>query len=125
LFRDGTAYSYDFGELGRYYRRYADLMRHWARVLPPGVMMTVDYESVIADVEGAARSLVEHVGLPWDDACLEFHKLARPVRTASVAQVRKPIYATSVERWRHYAEHLAPLLEALREPPGDGPFRSI
>ena len=119
LFRDGAAYTYDLGELARYYRRYDDLMRHWAQVLPPGVLMTVDYESVIADVEGAARSLVAHVGLAWDDACLEFYKLARPVRTASVAQVRKPIYATSVERWRRYADRLAPLLEALAEPRGD------
>ena len=113
LFKDDMPHSYDFGELGRYYRRYEDLMAHWESVLPAGVMRTVDYESVIDDLELNARALVDHVGLEWDDACLAFHKSTRPVKTASVAQVRKPIYKTSVERWRRYGDGLAPLLEAL------------
>lgn len=113
LFKDDMPHSYDFGELGRYYRRYEDLMAHWESVLPAGVMHTVDYESVIGDLELNARALVSHVGLEWDDACLAFHKSTRPVKTASVAQVRKPIYKTSVERWRRYGDGLAPLLEAL------------
>jgi tetratricopeptide (TPR) repeat protein len=115
LFKDDMPHSYDLAELGRYYLRYADLMNHWEAVLPSGVMMTVDYEAVIDDLEGNARALVEHIGLAWDDACLDFHNSKRPVKTASVAQVRKPIYKTSVERWRRYGAGLSPLLEALGE----------
>jgi tetratricopeptide (TPR) repeat protein len=116
LFKDDMPHSYDFRELGHYYRRYEDLMEHWEQVLPPGVMMTVDYESVIEDLEANARAMVAHVGLEWDEACLEFHKSTRAVKTASVVQVRKPMYKTSVERWRRYGDGLAPLLEALNYP---------
>jgi tetratricopeptide (TPR) repeat protein len=123
LFRDDMPHSYEFGELGRYYRRYEDLMEHWASVLPPGVMRTVDYEAVVGDIETNARMLVDHVGLEWDDACLAFHKSTRPVKTASVVQVRKPVYQTSVERWKRYGDGLAPLLEALNHPSTDKPPR--
>jgi tetratricopeptide (TPR) repeat protein len=119
LFKDDMPHSYDFGELGRYYQRYEDLMAHWEKVLPPGVMRTVDYENVVDDLEGNARALVEHVGLEWDDACLAFHKSTRAVKTASVAQVRKPLYKTSVERWRRYGDGLSPLLKALDYPRED------
>jgi hypothetical protein len=109
-------HSYDLSELGRYYRMYEDLMDHWDFVLPSGVMLNVDYESVIEDLEGNARALVEHVGLEWNEACLEFHKSTRAVKTASVVQVRRPVYKTSVERWRRYGEGLDPLLKALNYP---------
>ena len=118
LFKDDMPHSYDFGELGRYYLMYDDLMKHWDQVLPPGVMINVDYESVIDDLEGNARALVDHVGLEWDEACLEFHKSTRAVKTASVVQVRRPVYRTSVERWRRYGEGLNPLVEALNYPRG-------
>jgi hypothetical protein len=123
LFKDDMPHSYDFAELGRYYRRYEDLMAYWEEILPPGVMMTVDYETVIEDLEGTARALVDHVGLKWNKACLDFHKSSRTVKTASVAQVRKPIYKTSVDRWRRYGEGLAPLLEALDYPRDKKPAR--
>ena len=113
LFKDDMPHSYDLGELGRYYRLYAELMRHWQAVLPEGVMTSVVYEDVVADTEGAARKLVDFIGLPWNDACLSFHKSDRPVKTASVAQVRKPIYKSSVERWRKYGPGLQPLVDAL------------
>ena len=116
LFKDDMPHSYDFRELGRYYLMYEDLMKHWERVLPPGVMINVDYESVIDDLEGNARAIVDHVGLEWDEACLEFHKSTRAVKTASVVQVRRPVYRTSVERWRRYGDGLNPLLEALNFP---------
>ena len=116
LFKDDMPHSYDFGELGRYYRKYEELMAHWEQVLPAGVMMTVDYESVIEDLEGNARAIVDHVGLKWDKACLAFHKSTRAVKTASVVQVRQPVYKTSVERFRRYGDGLAPLLEALDYP---------
>ena len=115
LFKDDMPHSYDLGELGRYYRMYAKLMEHWRTVLPEGVMSTVVYEDVVADTESAARGLVEFLGLPWNDACLSFHKSDRPVKTASVAQVRRPIYNSSVERWRKYGAGLQPLIDALAD----------
>ncbi|HKT54325.1 MAG TPA: tetratricopeptide repeat protein [Caulobacteraceae bacterium] len=124
LFKDDMPHSYDFGELGRYYLKYEELMAHWEQVLPPGVMMTVDYESVTEDLEANARAMVKHVGLEWDDACLAFHKSKRAVKTASVAQVRRPIYKTSVERWRRYGEGLQPLLDALNYPRPDAKAES-
>ena len=114
LFRPGEQlFSYDLGELGRYYRRYRQLMEHWRRVLPPGRMLDVQYEEVVADLEGQARRILAHCGLPWDERCLAFHETDRPVRTASAVQVRQPIYASAVDRWRVYEPFLGPLLSAL------------
>jgi hypothetical protein len=114
-FTAGHAFTCDLGELGRYFASYQSLMAHWRDVLPPGVMLAVQYEDVVADLEGQARRLVAHCGLEWDDACLTFHKTERLVKTASAAQVRKPIYGTSVARWRPAPEVLAPLLAGLGE----------
>jgi hypothetical protein len=111
LFTKGHLYSYDLAELGRYYRAYEMLMEHWRRILPPGVMLEVQYEDVTEDLESAARRIVAHCGLEWDDACLSFYETARPVRTT--VQVRQPIYRSSVGRWRHYQQQLGPLLRAL------------
>jgi len=69
----------------------------------------VDYEETVADLEGVARRLIAWCGLEWEPACLEFHRTKRPVRTASVVQVRQPLYGTSVGRWRHYEQALGPL----------------
>jgi tetratricopeptide (TPR) repeat protein len=91
---------------------YERLMAHWRRVLPVP-LLEVDYEETVADAEGVARRLVAWCGLDWEPACLEFHKSRRPVRTASVTQVRQPIYQHSVGRWKNYGEALAPLLERL------------
>jgi hypothetical protein len=76
-------------------------------------MLEVDYEALVADFDAQARRLIGHCGLPWDDACLPFHRTERPVRTASVSQVRKPIYRSSVRRWRTEPAILQPLLDAL------------
>ena len=92
-------------------------MAHWRAVLPPGVLLEVRYEDVIDGLEGQARRLIAHCGLAWDDACLAFHTTQRPVRTASVSQVRQPIYRSSVARWKPYERLLTPLLEALGERP--------
>lgn len=113
LFKDDMPHSYDLGELGRYYRKYEELMQHWKEVLPDGVMTEIVYEDVVSDVEGMARKLVAFVGLPWSDQCVDFHESDRPVKTASVVQVRQPVYKTSVERWRRYGDKLQPLLDAL------------
>src|SRR5208282_3755004 len=110
LFRAASQpYSYDLGELGRYYRAYEKVMAHWRNVLPAGVMLEVQYEEVVDDLERQARRIVAHCGLEWDDACLEFHKTERAVRTVSHAQVRQPIYRSSVGRWRPDAALLRPL----------------
>jgi tetratricopeptide (TPR) repeat protein len=113
LFASGLAFTYDLAELGRYYRRYRELMAHWRSVLPPDAMLDVSYEDVVGDLEGQARRLIDYCGLPWDDRCLSFHGTRRPVRTASAAQVRKPLFRTSLERWRKYEAGLAPLLREL------------
>jgi tetratricopeptide (TPR) repeat protein len=113
LFTEGNFYTYDLAELGRYYRHYQALMAHWHQVLPPGRILDVAYEDIVADLEGAARRIVAHCGLPWDARCLDFHSTERIVRTASAAQVRKPIYASSVGRRRAYQSMLGPLLAEL------------
>jgi tetratricopeptide (TPR) repeat protein len=110
---DSNPYTYDLGELGRFYRSYESLMAHWRAVLPPRIMIEVQYEKVVADLENEARRIIAHCRLAWDDTCLAFHKTRRPVRTASIAQVRQPIYKSSVGRWRPYREHLRPLLKEL------------
>jgi tetratricopeptide (TPR) repeat protein len=115
LFNRGQLQSYDLTELGRYYRAYARLMDHWYSVLPSGAMLNVQYEDLVADNEAQARRLIAYCGLEWDDACLEFFANERSIRTASVVQVRQPIYKTSLDRWKRYERHLAPLLEVLGE----------
>lgn len=106
-------YSYDLAELGQYYMAYLDLMEHWRNVLPENAFIEVQYENLISDPEEQARRLIDYCGLEWDPACLDFHKSERSVRTASLAQARKPIYLTSMERWRRYEKHLGPLLDVL------------
>jgi len=92
LFTDEQPFTYDLSELARYYRAYQKLMEHWRRVLPPGVMLDVKYEELVTDFEEQTRRIVTHCGLEWDDRCLSFYETRRPVKTASVVQVRQPIY---------------------------------
>lgn len=113
LFSKGSQFSYNLSELGRYYSAYARLMAHWQRVLPKGFLMTIDYEDVVERPEECARCLVEHCGLEWDANCLNFQETARPVKTASAAQVRQKLYSTSIGRWKNYKSHLGPLIDAL------------
>jgi tetratricopeptide (TPR) repeat protein len=115
LFAAGQKYSYDLGELGRAYRRYYRLIAHWRSVLPPGAMLEVRYEDVVDNFEAEARRLVDYCGLPWDDRCLAFHATDRSITTASNVQVRRPLYRSSVERWRRFERHLEPLLAELAE----------
>jgi len=120
LFAETLPYTYDLSELGRYYRSYETSMDHWRATLPAGMMLDVRYEDVIADLEGQARRIVDHCDLEWDPSCLDFHRNERSVRTASFAQVRRPLYPTSVGRWRSYEAFLGPLVAALD--PGSGPL---
>lgn len=115
-FSEGQDYAYDLAELGRYWRAYDKLMAHWRAVLPEGRLFEAPYEAVVDDVATWSRRLITHCGLDWDDACLRFHQSGREVDTASFAQVRRPIYQSSVGRWRRFASHLGPLLDELGEP---------
>lgn len=113
LFTAGQHFSYDLAELGRYYRYYNELMTHWQSVLPPDAILDVRYENVVNDLVGQARRLIDFCGLPWDDRCIDFHNSNRPVKTASAVQIRKPLFRSSLQRWRRYEAGLAPLLHEL------------
>jgi tetratricopeptide (TPR) repeat protein len=112
LFRMGYPFSYDFADLARYMLAKDRLMQHWRTVLP-GRVLDVRYEDIVADQEGQTRRLLDHVGVDWDPACLDFHANASPTATASAAQVRQPLYAGAVGRWRRYERELAPLAAML------------
>lgn len=116
LFSSELPYTYDFGELGRYYRSYDELMGHWRMVLPEGALLEVRYEDLVGDLESQVRRILDYCGLEWAESCLSFHRTERPVRTASAVQVRQPIYKSSIERWRSYEAMLGPLRELLKGP---------
>ncbi|MFM6831244.1 MAG: tetratricopeptide repeat-containing sulfotransferase family protein, partial [Novosphingobium sp.] len=101
-------YSYDLLDIAAYYVRFDRLMALWREVLP-GRVLELRYEDLIADQEGETRRLIGHCGLDWSDDCLAFHTNAAPVSTPSAAQVRRPIYADSVARWKRHADVLAPV----------------
>ncbi len=123
LFTREQLFSYDQAELARFYRGYERLMDHWRALLPPDRFMEVHYEDVVADIESEARGLVAFCGLDWSPACVDFHLTPRTIRTASLNQVRQPLYADSVGRWRPYARQIRVLLEGLGIDP-DAPPRS-
>ena len=120
LFADQVfPYSYDLEELAEYYAAFRQLIAHWQTALPAEQFLEVSYEGIVADLEGQSRRIMDFLGLPWEDGILRFHESDAPVTTASAAQVRKPIYASSVGKWRNYAEQLEPLrakLETLLPP---------
>jgi len=112
-FTNGHAYTFNQTELGRYYRAYYQLMQHWRDTLPQNSFLDVRYEDVVASSEEQIARLLDYCGLEWDDACLKFFETERPVKTASMEQVRQPIYNRAVERWREYTPYLGPLFNAL------------
>jgi tetratricopeptide (TPR) repeat protein len=112
LFAKGQAFTYDLTEIGEYFLQYQRMMDYWARVLP-GRVLTVQYEDVIADVEGQARRMLDFCGLPFEESCLRFYENSRPVRTPSSEQVRQPIYDKSIGQWRRYERHIDELLTVL------------
>ena len=111
-FARGQAFSYDLTDIGRYYADYVELMAHFDTVLP-GRVHRVIYEAMIEDPEREIRALLDHCGLPFEDACLTPHKTERAVRTASSEQVRRPIFKDAVEHWQKFESHLPPLKQAL------------
>jgi tetratricopeptide (TPR) repeat protein len=112
LFAHGQEFAYSVEDIARYYRTYLELMRHWDEVLP-GRVLRVQYEEVVADLEGNVRRLLDYCGLEFEPACVEFYRTERSVRTASSEQVRQPIYREALDQWRHYEPWLGPLREAL------------
>ncbi|QNN45212.1 sulfotransferase [Thermomonas brevis] len=114
LFRMGYPFSYDLDDLARYWLAYDALMAHWRKLLPTERFLEVDYEDLVANQEAVSRRLVAHAGLDWEDACLQFERNQQASLTASAAQVRQPMYRSSVGLWRRYESELAPLAEALR-----------
>ncbi|MCX2980600.1 sulfotransferase family protein [Halieaceae bacterium IMCC14734] len=115
LFNDTMEFSYDLQDIGNYYLGYHRLMQHWAKVLPSGSLLTLRYEDLVADLEGYSRSMIEHIGMAWQPQCLRFYENQRPVRTASLAQVRKPVYGSSVGAWKNYSAQLQPLLDIVAD----------
>ena len=113
LFADGYPFSYDLAELAQYYAGYRRLMAHWSAMLPQRIHH-LSYEDLVADQLGQTRRLLQFCGLAWQDACAQFHLNPAPATTASAAQVRRPIYDTSLQQWRHYRQQLAPLASQLR-----------
>jgi hypothetical protein len=105
----------DVDHLARRCREHQRIMEHWRRVLPRPIH-EVQYEELVANFEPEARRLVAACGLEWEPACLQFHQTSRPVRTASVTQVRQPLYRKSAGRWRAYETHLASLFQKLVDP---------
>ncbi len=114
LFRMGYPFSYSLQDVGRYYIAYRNLMAHW-REVAAGSFLDVDYEALVADQESESRRILDWCGLDWEPACLEFHRSTAPAATASAAQVRQPIYSTSVGKWRCYETQLSPFVARLRE----------
>jgi tetratricopeptide (TPR) repeat protein len=112
LFTEGNETLYDLGQIGRAYVRYRRVMEHWDLVLP-GRVIRVEHEKLVADTEGQVRRLLDVCKLEWDPACLRFYEAAGIVRTASAAQVRLPVFLTSIGRWARFASELEPLLKAL------------
>jgi Flp pilus assembly protein TadD len=106
-------FSYDLGELARYYHAYDQLVTRWRAILPADRFLEVSYEAVVADIETEARRIVAFCGLPWDDACLAFQGARRAVHTASAFQVRQPLYTTAIGRAQRFGAHLEPLITAM------------
>ena len=114
LFASGQEFTYDLGDIGRYYRIYVELMAHWDWVLP-GRILRVQHEDVVGDLEGSVRRLLDFCGLAFEEGCLEFYRTERSVRTASSEQVRRPISRDGMGQWRKFEAWLGPLRAALRE----------
>jgi len=112
FFARGQLFTYDLGEIGRYYRAYVAQMAAFDRAAP-GAVHRVIYETMVADTEAQVRRLLDHVGVPFEEDCLAFYRNRRAVRTASSEQVRQPIFTDGVDHWRRFEPFLGPLREAL------------
>ena len=119
LFKDDMRFTYNQENIGNYYKDYHTIMEHWRKVLPSDFICHMKYEDMINDTEKEARRLTSFIGLDWDPNCLKFYDNNRNVKTASMMQVRKPIYKSSLARWKNFTKHLKPLynkVKSYREP---------
>lgn len=114
LFRMGYPFTYSLQDVGRYYIAYHQLMAHW-RELIPATFLEVEYEKLVNNQEAETRRILQYLDLEWDDNCLNFHQHKGAAATASAAQVRQPIYNSSVGRWKSYQQQLAPFVNKLKE----------
>ncbi|MEO2021703.1 MAG: sulfotransferase, partial [Pirellulaceae bacterium] len=112
LYAEGKSQTYDLDEFAEYYLEYCRVMDHWEGVLP-GRVLRVQYEEVVADLDGQVRRMLDYCELPWEDSCLDFHRNTRPVNTASAEQVRDPIYTDAVDFWKNYETFLEPVRKIL------------
>ena len=112
LFGQGQNFTYDLLDLAHYYQQYDATIKHWHDALP-GKVLDVHYEETVTDLEGQVRRILEHCGLPFEEACVRFHETKRAVNTASSEQVRQPIYTGALGKWRRYEEHLGILKKQL------------
>jgi hypothetical protein len=108
----GQEFANNLDDLGNFYLLYQETIKHWQTLIPDSIL-EVHYERLITDQENETRKILDFCGLEWDQNCLEFHKTARTVSTASVMQVRKPIYKSSVAKWKNYEKNLGPLIDRL------------
>jgi hypothetical protein len=113
-FRMGYPFSYDQQDIGRYMGAYARLMRHWREHLGDRIL-DVAYEDVVADIEGQARRMLAFCGLDWEAQCVAFYENTLPSTTASAAQVRQPLYSSSLEQWRRHEPRLETLARTLQQ----------
>jgi hypothetical protein len=121
-FSDGLEWTFDLADIGARAYEIERLVVHWSNVLPLTLpILEIEYEDLVADLEGQSRRLIQFLGLDWDPACLSFHTTQRQILTASHWQVRQPLYTSSVGRWRHYRKHLGPMIAAMKGlvPEGD------
>lgn len=109
LFADGQEFSYGQQEIARYYKAYVELMAHWDKVLP-GKVLRLHYEHLVADLDGQVCKVLDFLGLPFEESCLNFYQTNRSIRTPSSEQVRQPIYQSGLKHWRHFE----PYLDVLR-----------
>jgi hypothetical protein len=116
-FETAQSHANDLDDLAHFYTEYTRMMQHWHQTLPQHAILNVPYEGLVADQEAWSRTILDFVGMPWDARCLDFHTSERIVNTISNWQVRQKITKTSVERWRHYAQYVGPLLELMPPPP--------
>jgi hypothetical protein len=112
LFAQGQEFTYGIEDIARYYRTYIELMDHWDAVLP-GRVLRVQHEDVVDNLEGSVQRILDYCGLPFEAACIEFHKTKRSVRTPSSEQVRLPIFRDGLDQWKKYEPYLDPLREVL------------
>jgi hypothetical protein len=112
LYAKGQEFTYGIENIARYYRTYLELMRHWDEALP-GKVLRVQHEDVVDDLEGSVRRILDHCGLPFEEACINFHQNKRSVRTPSSEQVRQPIFRDGLDQWKNFEPWLDPLKAAL------------